>query len=182
MSVKTLVFFTPERPRRRALREYCHGRNIKELIVLRPSDASHGQYVCYASRFKGFFVNYTPETVARKMKFARSELIKTSLGGRRTTNKLLFYCFVDTKYKAEFTSQIYFTHGVFPKAVAEFVMLDAMGSQLTVSESHPITIDRIRRALPGEMVNAAVSEVIRQGTLPEIGSLTLVDSSDESEC
>lgn len=178
MAVRGLLFFTQERPSRRALREYCHGRNVKEMVVLRPSEASNGQYVCFASRNRGFFVNYDPPTVSRKMKFNHPNKILTCSGGRYATNKLLFYCFADTSRLANLTAQLYFTHGIFPAHIPETVMCNALDSQLTVSESHPTMIDRMRNALRSPMVDNAIAAVIRQGALPDMSKLSMSDSSD----
>ena len=166
-AVKSLLFFTPERPSRRALRECCHGGNIKELVVLFPSETSHNQYVCYATRHCGFFVNYDAAKIARKFKFRNASLISTSSEGRYTINRLLFFCFMDMS--TNLTGRLYYTHGIYPKAV----MTQALRSQIIISESHPKILYLMRSALRGPMVDDAIVTVIKQGQIPDLSQLTL---------
>lgn len=183
-SQQSLLFLTKEQPNRIALREFCHGRCITRMVVLRPSVHTDRKYACYAVKSPGRrFVNYDRTTIARKLRLRRPDSIILFGGGRESTHRHLFYCLVDTSSKLNLDKRLYFTHGIYPNNILTAVMNDAVRAQITVSESHHHLLDRMLAATPKgcSIVRDAIASVIRQGELPDLRTISLYDSSEDNE-
>lgn len=179
MSEQNMLFFTSEAPNRYALIRYCHRHKIREMIVLNPSQASRGQYVCYATRYKGVFVNYDYTTIAKEMMFQYPDLIKSCSMEKSLVKRLIFYCFVDTSPGEQLTQQIFFTYGISTNDPWLWVLSSAKKSQNIIPEIHPKLLYEMRMAFGGSMVDEVISGLIKQGPLPDINKIKTYDRSDD---
>ena len=185
LSQQSLLFLSIERPNKTTLSDICYNRNIKRLIVLRPSETSHWQYVCYLVKKdrKDRFINYDATKISNDFGFMKPNFLGVFTGGRDSTHRSLFFSFIDP-YNLE--NQLYYTYGYHHPSILPEITKDLKKARLAVLACHPKLTTQIRDATPisyHNMVEDVLSAVIRRGgSLPSPHPvLTLTDVNEEEE-